>query len=582
MSRTVLRLTAIGLPLIALVAMQPTPASAQGDRLWVPRLAWLDDDDAEPTTADAAEEDEDEGVDEAPSASTAKDAAATALAGEGLETAAQTPPFEAPGIQPTLLDFVTAEPVALKKKIAQTDPLLRPPFRDQPVDSVKGLAAKIRAEELDSCNRIEAVRYLGTLDCVTFPEAKEQLLEVLLNDKYELVRYEAALAITDMLCTTEDEREDAHDLYCNPNYGKRGGDKCRKCKPKHPCLTACLSKIPLIKKHLKDGGKDGRFETGYGACRCAHCCDEDTLNALARVGYEKQDNGCYVEPSARVRMQARRAIQCCGIRCYPAPYYPYYEIETPVLAEPTMPAELPEPIDDDETEDEDEPDEPILPDTTEEADEPEMPEDEPGEQLPKNDDDGEQLPGPSLDDAEDAEEAEEAAEELPSVRRVVPNLNIPTVQLPAPGQSAPVRHSATAAAAATAVTAPAAVPAPAGSIAAALRGYCVVEMTRRNFVPARPDLSTRHSDGETYYFSSAAAKQAFDADPDRYAVRFVGHDPVCYADGGSIVKGTYLRRHHDHFYMFSSKENWERFRRSPGHYLSEIVRVVYTDEDAVR
>ena len=109
------------------------------------------------------------------------------------------PPFTPPPIQPTFWDWITARPIAQKKALAKTDPLLRPPFAGAPVDTPKGLAAKIKAIELDAANRIEAVQYLGTVDCVAFPEAQAMLIQVIQEDPFEPVRYEAVMALQLML-----------------------------------------------------------------------------------------------------------------------------------------------------------------------------------------------------------------------------------------------------------------------------------------------------------------------------------------------------------------------------------------------
>ena len=577
-----------------------------------PGVADVDDEPADepavdnPTSLDAAEESEDEGVDEAPSSSNAADAADTALAGESSELVAQTPPFEQPAIQPTLLDFVTGQPVSQRMKVKQTDPLLRPPFRDQPVDSAKGLAAKIRAMELDVCNRVQAIRYLGTLDCIAFPEAQEQLIEAMLNDKFELVRYEAALALTDMLCVDEDEREKRHAIYCDPDpRGKGKRDKCKACAPKHPCLTACLKKIPFIKKHVQPGGKDGRFETGYDACRCNTCCNEDVLNALAKVAYDKRDNGCFVEPSARVRAQAKAAIKCCGVCCWPAPHFPYYELQLP------EPAQLPEPTASVEPDEPKDVPEPPAEEPADDAPEkkPTLP--EPGEELPE-DPAGEELPGGATGEetpegtdempmppAEEEADGEEIPTATPSARPALlppsamtkpkaPSFSLtplPRAVRPGSQKARPVASVQTAEApAAKTAVAKAAAPAESAarvalgpsSVQESLRGYCIVALANRQVVRADPRLTLTHRDGETYAFSSPEAMRAFQADPARYAIRFAGHDPVRYIDGGAIVRGQHLRRFGGFFYLFESTQSWDAFRTAPERYLQDIVRASAT------
>ena len=109
------------------------------------------------------------------------------------------PPFTSPDIKPTFFDWITAHPVALAKKIKLTDPLLKPPFAAAPPGSLKGLAAGIRAAQLDVPNRVKAVQYLGTVDCVAYPDAQKVLIATMEEDPSEEVRYEAVMALRNML-----------------------------------------------------------------------------------------------------------------------------------------------------------------------------------------------------------------------------------------------------------------------------------------------------------------------------------------------------------------------------------------------
>lgn len=56
-------------------------------------------------------------------------------------------------------------------------------------------------------------------------------------------------------------------------------------------------------------------EAAEGSC-CSNCgkfccCNEDILKQLAKMAYERDDKGCYLEPSARVREAAARALRIC-------------------------------------------------------------------------------------------------------------------------------------------------------------------------------------------------------------------------------------------------------------------------------
>ena len=422
------------------------------------------------------------------------------------------PPFTPPPIQPTLLDWLTARPIAVKKELAKTDPLLRPPFAAAPVDTPKGLAAKIKAIELDSQNRIEAVRYLGTVDCVAFPEAQAMLIQVMQEDPFEPVRYEAVMALRMMLargsaaggnpdcdCEGCEARRDL--VKDTKKHAHKAKIKCPEnlCELWHQCLPKLIH-APLhapakLCKRIKNGKPE---EMRYDYCR--GCCSEEALNALSAVAYGRDEFGCWLEPSARVRQAAEEALQMCP--CIPAP--------------PTYPDALPEPV-------------PPVPPLLEET-----PPQRPLEEAPPTGD-------------EDEEER----------RRRQSAWNI--TALPAPGQEV---HPAVTAASRRPVMQPRLDDAP---ILQALNGYCVVALKEREFVKALPDYSSVYK-GRTYYFSCREAKELFDASPRDYAPAYAGFDPVEYVRSRQFHEGAYLREYNGQFYLFAAKENWDEFRAHPERY----------------
>jgi hypothetical protein len=67
-------------------------------------------------------------------------------------------------------------------------------------DSAEGAAARIKQDEADAKKRRAAVRYLGTVDCNFWPEARDALVNSLRADKNECVRFEAAMALSRGCC----------------------------------------------------------------------------------------------------------------------------------------------------------------------------------------------------------------------------------------------------------------------------------------------------------------------------------------------------------------------------------------------
>ena len=71
-------------------------------------------------------------------------------------------------------------------------------------------AARIRLDESTVERRRAAVRYLGRIECQFNPEAEEALVDSLRSDRSEIVRFEAALALSNSCCSTKRILEALH------------------------------------------------------------------------------------------------------------------------------------------------------------------------------------------------------------------------------------------------------------------------------------------------------------------------------------------------------------------------------------
>lgn len=116
-------------------------------------------------------------------------------------------------------------------------------------------AAQIKAEEDLAQQKIKALKYLATIGCGCYdkkidPPVKVALMAAL-DDCTEQVRYEAAKAIAEAACT-----------------------KCKHCSQ-----------------------------------NC--CCDKAMTDKLSAVAFEKDDHGCWLESSPRVRAAAKEAMRAC-------------------------------------------------------------------------------------------------------------------------------------------------------------------------------------------------------------------------------------------------------------------------------
>lgn len=77
----------------------------------------------------------------------------------------------------------------------------------KPAESAEGAAARAKKVAAEAAARKAAVRYLGTLDCARFPEAKDALIASLRGDPIECVRFEAAVALGNGCCCNKETIE---------------------------------------------------------------------------------------------------------------------------------------------------------------------------------------------------------------------------------------------------------------------------------------------------------------------------------------------------------------------------------------
>jgi hypothetical protein len=132
--------------------------------------------------------------------------------------------------------------------LAITDPANMGPDASPAVKA----AAEAKAEEDQAPQKAKAIRYLASLGCGRcYPDTEDALLAAL-EDCNELIRYETVQGLR-----------------------KSAGDACQ-------------------------------------CCRENSCCSPKLMEKLYEMAYEMDATGCYVEPSARVRRNARLVIRGCG------------------------------------------------------------------------------------------------------------------------------------------------------------------------------------------------------------------------------------------------------------------------------
>jgi hypothetical protein len=206
-------------------------------------------------------------------------------------------------------------------------------------------AAEIKAQEDMAQQKIKAIKYLAEIGCGGCYKGVDKALAEALGDCTEAVRYEAVKAI---IAASD----------CGANECVR---KCVKetktCKENMcDCWVGCMKRTCqtmhlLCGKPLPDGTTLKSMCPGYGcgaggncpgsrcACGDGNCCTSEILNKLSTMAFEKDDRGCWKEPSARVRAMARQALRACGpnIRPMTDADIPVPE-EVPLQVEPVKPA----------------------------------------------------------------------------------------------------------------------------------------------------------------------------------------------------------------------------------------------------
>jgi YHS domain-containing protein/thiol-disulfide isomerase/thioredoxin len=102
-----------------------------------------------------------------------------------------------------------------------------------------------------------------------------------------------------------------------------------------------------------------------------------------------------------------------------------------------------------------------------------------------------------------------------------------------------------------------------------LDGYCPVTLrTTRSWKPGSKDYSCTHQ-GQTYYLLGSQELQEFKAQPERFAPKFLGCDPVVLAETSVAVAGdTRWGAYFDgQLFLFESTDSRTRFKATPTKYV---------------
>lgn len=145
-------------------------------------------------------------------------------------------------------------------------------------------------------NDIAAIRYLGTVDCVWYPDSQQVLLQTLQADPRELVRYTSAQALFDQIQRGRKP--------LNPLNGKREfPDRFILSQ----IATIATLHEPLSTEQLLEMYAERKMERELekhperaDVQQCG-CSADKAILILGRVANGKDEFDCFIEPSERVR-----------------------------------------------------------------------------------------------------------------------------------------------------------------------------------------------------------------------------------------------------------------------------------------
>jgi len=177
-------------------------------------------------------------------------------------------------------------------------------------------AAASKAAKHEICKKKKAIQYLAGMGCSKeHPEVAAALLAAM-GDPDEPVRYEAVKAVmqTAEACQSNEQKRESRKALSL-------GDRCHGCKKKvEKAICDCIDRLcgkapPKEHKHkLKTllGGDDCPQEPENCGKGQGSCCTPEIREKLQQLAYGRDDQGCFLERSSRVRELAAAALQGCS------------------------------------------------------------------------------------------------------------------------------------------------------------------------------------------------------------------------------------------------------------------------------
>lgn len=179
-------------------------------------------------------------------------------------------------------------------------------------------AAQAKAAKHQICKKKKAIQYLAGMGCSPDrPEVAAALLAAM-GDPDEPVRYEAVKAVLQTAGACQSAKEQRAS-----RKSMSMSDRCAQCKKKlDKAVCDCMDRLcgkapPKEHKHkLKDLLKCGEEDCPEEPESCGkgngNCCTPEIREKLQQLAYGRDDRGCFLEKSSRVRAVAAEALEACS------------------------------------------------------------------------------------------------------------------------------------------------------------------------------------------------------------------------------------------------------------------------------
>lgn len=215
-----------------------------------------------------------------------------------------------------------AAPLTIWSFLGVPNPLAMNAAAQQSANPAIQAAAKAKAAKHEIPKKKAALRYLAGIGCTPeHPEVMPALMAAM-DDPDEQVRYEAVKAVleTSEVCQSRDQKKAVRKAK---GMCESCADWKRNCEKKVcEAVERLCGKAPPkehkhhLKKAMKSAFGDECEDPAKEDCPCAErrgsCCGPEMRDKLMKLTYGRDDMGCFLEPSKRVRDLAELALNACN------------------------------------------------------------------------------------------------------------------------------------------------------------------------------------------------------------------------------------------------------------------------------